>query len=127
MEQIRTLFVLFIGGGLGTVLRYALSKLLNPLSDHFYWGTFSVNIIGSLILGIVIGFSYKNPILYSNTFYPFLAIGLCGGFTTFSTFALENQSLLKSGHFLEFGLYIASSLVMSILAIGLGLWMSKFA
>ena len=85
---------LFIGGGFGTLLRYGLSKIGNPWSDHFFWGTFSVNIIGCLLLGLIIGLSYKNPALASAPLYSFLAIGFCGGFTTFSTFAFENQAFL---------------------------------
>jgi len=127
MEQLKILFVLFIGGGLGTVLRSVFSKLLNPISEHFYWGTFGVNIIGSLLLGFLIGLTYKNPLFASQSLYLFLAVGLCGGFTTFSAFALENNNLLKNGQFLEFALYLAASIILGILAIGLGLWMSKFS
>ena len=125
MEQLKTMTALFIGGGFGTILRYGLSKIGNPLSDHFFWGTFGVNIIGCLLLGLIIGLSYKNPALASAPLYSFLAIGLCGGFTTFSTFAFENQAFLKNGQILEFTFYTLSSIIIGILAISLGLHTAK--
>lgn len=125
MEQLKTMTALFIGGGFGTLLRYGLSKIGNPWSDHFFWGTFSVNIIGCLFLGLIVGISYKNPALASTPLYSFLAIGLCGGFTTFSTFAFENQTFLKNGQILEFSLYTISSIILGILAISLGLYSAK--
>ena len=73
----------------------------------------------------VVGISYKNPALASTPLYSFLAIGLCGGFTTFSTFAFENQTFLKNGQILEFTFYTLSSIIIGILAISLGLHTAK--
>lgn len=125
MDQFKTLSVLFMGGGLGTLLRYGVSKIGNPLSAHFFWGTFSANVIGSLLLGLIIGLSYKNPSLAHSSFYSFLVIGVCGGFTTFSTFAFENQSLLRNGQLLDFSVYTLGSLIAGIIAVFLGLYASK--
>ena len=125
MEALKTLFVLFVGGGVGTLLRYGLSQLLNPMSMHFYWGTFGVNAIGSLVLGIVVGLGLNNNVFAGQPLYSFLVVGVCGGFTTFSTFALENQGLLKNGLYLEFGLYAVASMAAGILAITAGLWLSR--
>jgi CrcB protein len=125
MEQLKTMTALFIGGGFGTLLRYGLSKIGNPWSAHFFWGTFSVNTIGCFLLGLIVGISYKNPALASAPLYSFLAIGLCGGFTTFSTFAFENQAFLKNGQILEFSVYTLSSIIIGVLAISLGLYSAK--
>lgn len=125
MNALKPILLLFLGGGLGTVLRYIASKALNPLSSHFAWGTFGVNILGSLLLGLLVGYSLKHPQISQQDWYPFLAIGLCGGFTTFSSFALENHNFLKNGQFMEFALYLSTSIVLGVLAIAAGVFISK--
>jgi len=111
-------------GGLGSVLRYAIAKPLNHLFQNFFLGTFAVNVVGCLLMGIVLGISTKNNMLSSNSTL-FLATGFCGGFTTFSAFALEKHSLLKNGELFHFCLYTIASIVIGIIAVALGLWLSK--
>lgn len=108
------MFYIFIGGGAGSVLRYLLSKGLN-LSYQIPLGTLLVNVIGSLILGIILGYVIKNN--FTGPLVLMFTIGFCGGFTTFSTFAIENLSFLKNGEFLLFSLYTLLSLILSILAV----------
>ena len=86
----RQLFFVFIGGGLGSVLRYIISRYLNQTGSGFPLGTFTANILGSLLIGIIIGLAAKNNTLSQNQTL-LLATGFCGGFTTFSTFAYENH------------------------------------
>ncbi|EAQ99944.1 fluoride efflux transporter CrcB [Maribacter sp. HTCC2170] len=121
----KQLLLVFLGGGLGSLLRYVVSKTFNNYFQHFYLGTFLVNVIGCLIIGIVLGLSFKNNILSQNQTL-LLTTGFCGGFTTFSTFALENQSLLKTGEILHFSVYTLSSIAVGIAAVLIGLWVSKF-
>ena len=116
--------LVFLGGGLGSSLRYLVSLYLNPVFSYFYLGTFTVNIIGSLIIGILFGYTSSSGMLSPNQML-LLATGFCGGFTTFSAFSLESQSLLKSGEILFFILYISMSLLFGILAILAGIWLSK--
>lgn len=116
--------LVFLGGGLGSVVRYLLTRMMSSPHLTFPWGTLTVNIAGSFLLGVILGCSLKQTGMHQNTVL-FLATGFCGGFTTFSTFALENQAYLKAGDYLNFILYTSGSLVLGILAVGVGLVVSK--
>lgn len=120
--------MVFLGGGLGSSLRYLISKYLNHVASSssiaIPLGTFTVNIVGSLLLGIILGFALKNNSLSGNALL-FLATGFCGGFTTFSAFAFENQELLKSGDYLHFAIYTLGTLILGFSSIFAGLYFSK--
>lgn len=120
----KQLLLIFIGGGLGSVLRYLISKSLNFETAFIPFGTFTVNILGSLLLGLILGIAARSDIFNSNIVL-FLAVGFCGGFTTFSSFALENQALLRTGYYLNFFFYAFGSIILGILAVFLGLFLSK--
>lgn len=118
--------IIFLGGGLGSVLRFLITKILNQDGFSIPFGTFTVNILGSLVIGFVLGLASRTEILSSNLVL-FLAVGFCGGFTTFSSFAIENQVLLRSGDYVNFFFYIFGSILLGILAVILGLYLSKLA
>jgi len=120
----RQLFFVFIGGGFGSVLRYIIGKYLNNSESSFPLGTFTVNILGSLLIGIIIGLAAKNNTLTENQTL-LLATGFCGGFTTFSTFAYENHVLFKSGDFTSFALYTFASFIVAFLAVFAGMYLSR--
>jgi CrcB protein len=84
----KNLLLVFIGGGVGSSLRYILGKYLNSTQTGIPWGTFTANILGSLLIGIILGLAAKNDTL-SQSQTLLIATGFCGGFTTFSTFANE--------------------------------------
>ena len=117
------LLLVFLGGGLGSSLRYIVSKWLN--TGTYPLGTFAVNIIGSLLIGIILGLAAKGGNISANTSL-FLATGFCGGFTTFSTFSYENNMFLKSGDFLSFSLYTTASVAVGIFTAFVGIWISKY-
>ena len=90
----KQLVLVFVGGGLGSVLRYIIGKALNNTENGIPYGTFLANVLGSLLIGIILGLALKNNTL-SNNQTLLLATGFCGGFTTFSTFAYESHVFLK--------------------------------
>lgn len=120
----KQLLLVFIGGGFGSTLRYVIGKYMNSTETGIPWGTFTVNILGSLLIGIILGLAAKNDALSSNQTL-LLATGFCGGFTTFSAFAYENHVFLKAGDFTSFALYTIGSFVVGFLAVFLGLFLVK--
>lgn len=120
----KQLLLVFFGGGIGSMLRYLISKYFNSYFQHFFLGTFLVNIIGCLLIGIILGLSLKNNYLTQNQTL-LLSTGFCGGFTTFSTFAFEKHSLLRAGELMHFSIYLIASIVVGVLAVALGLWLSR--
>jgi CrcB protein len=117
--------LVFIGGGFGSVLRFVIGKYLNSTETGIPYGTFLANIVGSLLIGMILGLAAKNSTL-SQSQTVLLATGFCGGFTTFSTFAYENHVFLKSGDFTSFALYTMASFVIGFLAVFLGLYLVKY-
>ena len=122
--MLKQLLLIFLGGGLGSALRYLISKSLNFETAFIPFGTFTVNILGSLLLGLILGIAAKSD-FFSSNIVLFLAVGFCGGFTTFSSFAFEKQALLRSGDYLNFFFYTFGSIILGILAVFLGLFLSK--
>lgn len=118
------ILLVFLGGGLGSVLRYLIGSHLNTSEKLMPYGTLAVNVLGSLLIGVILGLAAKNNSLSQNQTL-LLATGFCGGFTTFSTFAFENHIFLKTGDFTNFALYTVLSFIMGFLAVFLGLFLVK--
>ncbi|GAB4159819.1 MAG: fluoride efflux transporter CrcB [Winogradskyella sp.] len=120
----KQLILVFIGGGFGSALRFLIGKWLNSSETGIPYGTFATNILGSLLIGIILGVAAKNDSLTQNQTL-LLATGFCGGFTTFSTFAYENHVFLKSGDFMHFAIYTIASFIVGFLAVFLGMYLAK--
>lgn len=109
----KQLIFIFIGGGLGSVLRFLFSIYVN--GDQIKWApTLLVNILGCALLGIFAAMMHKN-ILDSNV-YALLGIGFCGGLTTFSTFSLDFFNLIKAQQLINAVLYVLLTLSLGFLA-----------
>ena len=109
-----------IGGAVGSGLRYLVAVALPVHHDAFPWPTFLVNLLGSFVLGVLSGLALRSDIL-SRTTLLLVGTGLCGGFTTFSTFSMESVGLLQAGHAGNAAMYMAGSLVGGLGAAALGL------
>ncbi|NRA92868.1 MAG: fluoride efflux transporter CrcB [Psychroserpens sp.] len=120
----KQLLLVFLGGGFGSILRFLFGKFLNSAEDGIPYGTFAANILGSLLIGLILGFASKNESLTSSQTL-LLATGFCGGFTTFSTFAYENHMFLKTGDFTSFALYTIGSFAVGFLAVFFGMYIVK--
>lgn len=118
------ILLVFFGGGFGSVLRYIIGKYFNNAETGIPYGTFASNILGSLLIGLILGLAAKNDTFTQNQTL-LLATGFCGGFTTFSTFAYENHVFLKSGDFTLFALYTIASFVVGFLAVFFGMYLVK--
>lgn len=114
------LLLVGLGGFIGSVARFLVSKL--NLSWHFLsipMGTLTVNVLGSFIIGILVGISVKSDLI-STDLRLFLMVGFCGGFTTFSSFSSENLMLLQNGQVVTMLIYTALSILLGFLAVYLG-------
>ena len=123
--MLKNLLVVGLGGGLGSIARFLCQKYIYEWYPHpFPFPTFIVNIVGCFLIGVFFGLAEKGNIL-SPEMRIFLITGICGGFTTFSSFANENVALLKSGDFLYFSLYVSLSVVLGIAATFAGIALLK--
>jgi len=121
----RTLLLIGAGGFIGSIARYLTSLYFTKLfPSSFPYGTFAVNIIGCLVLGLVVGLSERLNWLTAD-WRIFLTVGICGAYTTFSTFSYENIKLLQEGNFIVFAIYTIASFALCLLALLLGLSLSK--
>ncbi|MBP6260683.1 MAG: fluoride efflux transporter CrcB [Paludibacter sp.] len=114
------LLLVGLGGFIGSVARFLVSKL--NLSWHFLsipMGTLTVNVLGSFIIGILVGISVKSDLI-STDLRLFLMVGFCGGFTTFSSFSSENLMLMQNGQVVTVLIYTALSILLGFLAVYLG-------
>jgi len=112
------------GGFLGAVARYLLAGVFTRFSPHFPLGTLVVNALGSLALGFLMTLATETLALPPDMML-FLAIGFCGAFTTFSTFAYETNSLIRSGALTLAFLNIGVSLILGLVGIRLGDWLAR--
>jgi len=118
--MLRTILIVGTGGFIGSVMRYLVQYFVEKgLSSTFPYGTLIANVAGCFIIGIVFALAEKGNLL-SAEWRIFLAVGICGGFTTFSSFAYNNFTMLKEGSFGQFFWNVGGSLFLGILAVYFG-------
>ena len=112
-DMIKNILIVGTGGALGSIARYLITCLFTHLAICSEWAILLVNIIGSFIIGLLIPAS-------QNAMYLLMAVGFCGGFTTFSTFANESVQMLQHGNISGFIGYVATSVIAGFALIALG-------
>jgi CrcB protein len=125
-ERWDVLVVIGAGGSLGAAARWGVAQALTPTEGGFPLATFSVNVAGCLLLGVLMVLVADRwpPSRYRR---PFLGVGVLGGFTTFSTFEVEARDLVAGGHGLVAAAYVLASLVAGLLAVALGVAVTRRA
>lgn len=121
----KQLLIVFIGGGLGTVMRFLIGKLIPYSGKGFPWNTFCANLLGCLLIGLLTGYFMRNSSENQSSLILFSTIGFCGGFTTFSSFANENLSFIRSGDYAILLSYSLLSISTGILMVYLGILIDK--
>lgn len=122
----KNIILVLLGGGIGSVIRYLISYFFNKYQTTFFpWPTFIANSLGCFLIGLFFAYTLKNNV-QSETLKLLLITGFCGGFTTFSSFALENYNLLQNNNQITAYIYMATSIILTISAVGLGSYLSKY-
>lgn len=122
--MLKSILLVGAGGAAGSILRFLVGFGIGKLHKSPYpWGTFWINIIGSLAIGLLLGYLSRNP--GQEGLKLLLVTGLCGGFTTFSAFTSENITLLQQGHWNLSVIYIFASLIVGMLSAWLGLYIAR--
>jgi fluoride exporter len=121
----KEVLIVGIGGFAGSISRYLLQNVIvNRFVTIFPLGTFAINIIGSFIIGIVFGLAARYEWM-TQEWRLLLAVGFCGSFTTFSTFAFDNLQLIKTGNYTQLFWYTALSFVVGVVLAWLGFVMAR--
>ncbi len=121
----KSVLIVGIGGFIGSILRYLVSRWVQAGSPGLFpWATFTVNMVGCLVIGIVYGISEKGNLLTPGM-RLFLAVGICGGFTTFSSFSNDAWLLLQDREWLRVSLYASLSFFVGLVAVYLGRILAK--
>ena len=130
MEIIRNILAVGAGSFIGGAARYLISLAMKGIGKgaqaqfQFPWATLAVNLAGCLMIGLLWGILTRNA-TETTTWGLFLTVGLCGGFTTFSTFSKEALTMLQTGQILAFATYIAISVIAGITLVALGYYIDR--
>ena len=116
-----TTLLVMLGGAVGTLGRYVVSILATPYSRELPWGTIVINIVGSFLIGFfgTLTLAHGRFPVSENT-RLFVMVGVCGGFTTFSSFSLQTLDLLRGGALLRAGINVAVSVALCVAAVAAG-------
>lgn len=119
------LLLIFLGGGLGSLARFGVGRALAGWSLSMPYGTLAANVLACVVLGFFTGLVALRASDTVVPFRAFIAVGFCGGFSTFSTFSNETLQLLLNNRWVEAVLNIGLSVILCLMASFLGLWLGK--
>jgi fluoride exporter len=123
--MVKSIMIVGLGGFIGTVARFLISRYFQVnITSVFPWSTFVVNIVGCLLIGIIYGISEKSEVL-SPEIRLFLTVGICGGFTTFSTFSNDAFLLIRQDEWFRFAMYASLSIFLGLMAVYAGRFIIK--
>ncbi|MEM8636343.1 MAG: fluoride efflux transporter CrcB [Pseudomonadota bacterium] len=114
-----------LGGAIGASLRHGVGLAAVRLMPGWPLGTFAVNIVGSLLMGLLVGWLALRADGTGQNLRLFLATGVLGGFTTFSAFSLEIANMMRSDAIAKASMYAGLSVVLGVAALFLGLWLAR--
>lgn len=123
LKMIRDIFLVGIGSFFGGIARYLIALAMKGMNGAFPWATMTANIAGCLLIGLL--WATFNRFNIPSLLNLLLTVGFCGGFTTFSTFSKESMTLLQSGSYSLFCLYVFGSIAGGILAVSIGYILAK--
>ena len=123
-DILKNIFMVSCGSFIGGAARYLVSITMKDAGKGFPWGTLIVNLIGCLALGLLWGFFSRNA-TENSSWALFMTVGICGGFTTFSTFSKEALMMLQAGNFINLLAYVAISVIAGIALVAAGYYLAR--
>ena len=124
LDILKNTIMVGCGSFIGGAARYLVSIAMKTVGKGFPWGTLVVNLVGCLIIGLLWGFFSRNS-SESSSWALFMTVGICGGFTTFSTFSKEALMMLQAGNFMSLMAYVAISVIAGIALVAAGFYLVR--
>lgn len=123
-DIIKNIAIVGAGSFIGGAARYLVSLMMKVVSKGFPWATLTVNVLGCFLIGLLWGY-FSRGASEGSSWALFLTVGVCGGFTTFSTFSKEALMILQGGNIWGFAAYVAVSVIVGVALVALGYYLVR--